>query len=107
MRFLSRLAAVPLSAAALLILPNAAAAHHHRTTAQPVTIQIACFRGPWREIIWDRAEVGFTDSLVAYGYSFAEADAIGTRVCRDPDGVDNPQHMVDMVRHILRTQPPR
>jgi len=89
-------------AACLLAAPTLAAAQN-----RAVTIQIACFRGPWHEIIWDRPEVSFTDGLVAYGYSYAEAEAIGFRVCRDPEGVDNPQHSVDVVHQILRTNPPR
>lgn len=92
----------PLALAALLTAPTLASAHGHA-----VRIGIECFRGPWQEIIWDRPEVGFTDDLVAYGYSFAEAEAIGTRVCRDPAGRDDPQHMVNVVQHILRTEPPR
>ncbi|GAB4261579.1 MAG: hypothetical protein Kow0013_06200 [Pararhodobacter sp.] len=95
-----------LAAAFLAVVPTVAAAHAQRG-AQRVVVHIECFRGPWREIIWDRPEVGFTDDLVALGYSFAEAEAIGYRVCRDPEGRDDPQHMADVVRDILRTQPPR
>lgn len=96
-----------LTAAALLALPTVAAAQSRHTAAQTVTIQIACFRGPWQEIIWDRPEVSFTDDLVAYGYSEADALAIGTRICRDPQGVTDPAHMVGVLQQILRTQPPR
>jgi hypothetical protein len=88
--------------AALILTPTLAQAQNHQ-----VRIGIECFRGPWQEIIWDRPEVGFTDDLVAYGYSFAEAEAIGTRVCRDPQGIDDPHYLVGVVRHLLRTQPPR
>jgi hypothetical protein len=95
-----------LAAACLTAVPTLAAAHV-QAGAQRVVVHIECFRGPWREIIWDRPEVGFTDDLVALGYSYAEAEAIGTRVCRDPEGRDNPQHMADVVREILRTEPPR
>jgi len=94
-------------AAALLALPTAAAAHNHRAAAEPVSIRIACFRGPWQEIIWDRPDVSFTDGLVAAGYSQSDALAIGTRICRDPEGVNNHQHLVDTLRHILRTEPRR
>ena len=95
-----------LTAAALLALPGVASAHSHRQAVQPVTIQIACFRGPWREIIWDRAEVSFTDDLVAAGYSLTQAEAIGTRICRDPQGVENPQYLVGVLQGILRTERP-
>jgi hypothetical protein len=106
---MTRSATLAIAAACLLAVPTLAAAHdrHSHATAQRATIQIACFRGPWREIIWDRAEVAFTEDLVAYGYSYAEADAIGTRVCRDPRGVDTPQALTDILRDVLRTQPPR
>lgn len=98
---------LPLIAAVLMALPTASFAHPH-TAAQPqAPIQIACFRGPWQEIIWDRPEVSFTDHLVHHGYTQDQALAIGTRICRDPQGVNNPQHMVDTLRHILRTEPPR
>ena len=96
-----------LTAAALLALPTAAlATHPHGATTGP-TIQIACFRGPWQEIIWDRPEVSFTDDLVAVGYSEADALAIGTRICRDPQGVSDPNHMVGVLQGILRSEPPR
>ena len=106
---MNRLTRITLAAASLLAVPTLAAAHvrHAPAAVRPMTIQISCFRGPWREIIWDRAEARFTDDLVAYGYSYAEADAIGTRICRDPEGVDNPQNLVGVLRGILRTQPPR
>ena len=73
-------------AASLLAVPTLAAAHvrHSPAAARPLTIQISCFRGPWQEIIWDRAEARFTDDLVAY-----------------------PQYLVGVLRGILRTQPPR
>ena len=98
-----------LAALCLSAVPSLASAHASRgaAAAQRVTIPVACFRGPWHEIIWDRPEVRFTDALVAYGYSYAEAEAIGFRVCRDPEGVDNPQHSVDVMHQILRTNPPR
>lgn len=93
--------------AALLALPTVAAAHNHRTAAQPVSIRISCFRGPWQEIIWDRPEVVFLDGLTAYGYSPSDALAIGTRVCHDPQGVTDPSYLVGVLQSILRTQRPR
>jgi len=110
---MTRFAALTLAAAGLLAVPTLATAHvrhgdhDDRAAAQQVTIHIACFRGPWREIIWDHAEPSFTDDLVAYGYSYSEADAISTRVCRDLHGVDDPQYLVGVVNDILRTHPPR
>ena len=49
----------------------------------------------------------FTDALVAYGYSYAEAEAIGYRACRDPQGVDDPDYLAGVVREMLRSHPPR
>lgn len=101
-----RLPVLIVAAALGLAIPAQA---HDRSGAHPrqVAIQIHCFRGPWREIIWDRPEVSFTDDLVAVGYSQSEALAIGTRICRDPEGVQNPGHLVDVLRQILRTERPR
>ncbi|HPD93156.1 MAG: hypothetical protein H6900_10480 [Rhodobacter sp.] len=98
-----------LAALCLSAVPSLASAHASRgaAAAQRVTIPVACFRGPWHEIIWDRPEVRFTDALVAYGYSYAEAEAIGYRACRDPQGVDDPDYLAGVVREMLRSHPPR
>ena len=108
-----RVSPAALAAACLLIIPTlaptpaSAHARHGQAGAERVTIRIDCFRGPWHEIIWDRPEVNFTDDLVSYGYSFAEAEAIGYRVCRDPQGVDDPDYLVGTLRGLLRDHPPR
>lgn len=112
---MSRLTIATLAAACLLALPTVAAAHERHydrddaTATAPVRavpIRISCFRGPWREIIWDHANPSFTDDLVAYGYSYSEAWAIANRICQDPRGVDNSQYLVDVTQDILRTHPP-
>lgn len=64
-------------------------------------VYVSCFRGPWREVIWDRPEGIFVDSLVAVGYDFTNAMAIATRVCRDITLVDNNEALrLEMVRII-------
>ena len=69
-------------------------------------ITISCFRGPWQDVIWDRPEPVFVDSLVAAGYTFPEAHAISERVCRDIDGVDDPGHSRAVLAQIFRDTPP-
>lgn len=95
--------------AALLSTGGMASADHHAAgaTNQAGVITISCFRGPWEEVIWDRPEPVFVDSLVAYGYSFPEAHAIAERVCRDAAGVDRPDVSTEVLLGILRASPPR
>lgn len=47
------------------------------------TVYVSCYRGPWTDVIWDRPEAIFVDSLVSVGYDYTNALAIATRVCRD------------------------
>lgn len=79
---------------------------HQNLQVQRVTVTISCFRGPWQDVIWDRPEPVFVDSLVAAGYTFPEAHAISERVCRDIDGVDNPGHSQAVLAQIFRESPP-
>ena len=79
---------------------------HSNLQVQRVTVTISCFRGPWQDVIWDRPEPVFVDSLVAAGYTFPEAHAISERVCRDIDGVDNPGHSQAVLAQIFRDTPP-
>jgi len=79
---------------------------HQNIRVEQVTVTISCFRGPWQDVIWDRPEPVFVDSLVAAGYSFPEAHAISERVCRDIDGVDNPAHSRAVLAQIFRETPP-
>ncbi|MFD2853635.1 hypothetical protein ACFSZS_00870 [Seohaeicola zhoushanensis] len=60
---------------------------------------MSCFRGPWKEVIWDRANPVFIDSLIKVGYDYPSAHAIGERICRDASLVDNPEGMkAEMIR---------
>lgn len=52
-------------------------------------IHVSCYRGPWKEVIWDRPNAVFLDSLRAIGYDYATAEAIAERICRDPALVGN------------------
>lgn len=66
-----------------------------------VQIHISCYRGPWKEVIWDRPNPVFIDSLVSAGYGYPEATAIAERICRDPALVQNPGSMSRKIREIL------
>lgn len=62
-------------------------------------ITVSCFRGPWEQVIWDRANPVFIDSLIEVGYDYPTAQAIGERVCRDQSLVRNPDGLKnEMVR---------
>ena len=54
-----------------------------RGTVTPGVVTVSCFRGPWTEVIWDRPNPVFVDSLV---YDFQLADttvAAGSRKFAD------------------------
>lgn len=82
------------AAAALLAAPVSAGPRETTGTKEAAlvkkTITISCFRGPWTEVIWDRANAPFIDSLIDVGYDYATAYAIGERICRDPALVGRP-----------------
>lgn len=92
-----KLKMIAAAAAALLALPayagNVTYHYHKQGVAQPTgnVIHVSCWRGPWREVIWDRPNAVFVDSLVAVGYDFSTAHAIAERVCRDKTLVGNPE----------------
>lgn len=67
---------------------------------------ISCFRGPWRQVIWDRPNAIFLDDLVKLGYTETEALSIGTRICRDEYGVGQPDYLMATLRELIATQPP-
>ncbi|KIN70892.1 hypothetical protein Z945_3356 [Sulfitobacter noctilucae] len=78
------------------------AKHHHHGAYGPTGHQIvvSCFRGPWKEVIWDRPNAVFIDSLVSVGYDFSTAQAIGERVCRDQRLVGNPAALKTTMERI-------
>lgn len=69
------------------------------------TVVVSCFRGPWNDVIWDRANPEFTDSLIKVGYSYSTAVAIGERICRDPGLVDNKEGLRTAMTRILQETP--
>lgn len=91
-------------------LPMAAAADGYKThshgayAAGAKVITVSCFRGPWKEVIWDRPNSVFIDSLVRVGYDYPTATAIGERVCRDDALVGKPGALKATMRQILRNR---
>ncbi|MHA6346901.1 hypothetical protein [Roseivivax sp. CAU 1761] len=80
--------------------------HAHKQAAADVprfkggTIVVSCFRGPWKEVIWDRPNSNFVQSLVAIGYDYPTAHAVAERVCRDDELVNNPEGLKAEMRRI-------
>jgi hypothetical protein len=106
MTFKTILPATALAASLTAGLTAPASAHHHTRAVEGVTIVVSCFRGPWEDVIWDRPNPVFVDSLVTAGYSFPEAHAIAERVCRDPDTVGDHDGMRRVMEGILANTPP-
>ncbi|WP_226779073.1 hypothetical protein [Oceaniglobus trochenteri] len=84
--------------------------HHHKHaygtyTISNVTIVVSCYRGPWREVIWDRPNAVFYDSLVNAGYAPATAHAVAERICRDDKLVGNMENMIEEIKRVIRQAP--
>lgn len=73
--------------------------------AAPITI--SCYRGPWKEVIWDRPNPIFIDTLMENGYSIVTASSIAHRICRDPGLVGRlgDGSAVAVLKRILRETP--
>jgi len=71
-----------------------------------VTVTVSCFRGPWDDVIWDRPEPVFVDSLVNAGYTYPEAHSMAERVCRDSTGVGSPENLRATMLGIIANEPP-
>ena len=58
--------------AAALAAANSASAYSYdyHTAVQRVVVTVSCYRGPWDDVIWDRPNPVFVDSLVSASYSF-------------------------------------
>jgi hypothetical protein len=106
MTFKASLAMAAFGGLFLTSLPHVAQAHHHTRVVEQVTIVVSCYRGPWEDVIWDRPNPVFTDSLVAAGYTFPEAHAIAERVCRDPSTVGSNDGLHAVMTRILASTPP-
>lgn len=93
---------------AALALPGMAQADHKtHKTAVAKQITVSCYRGPWKDVIWDRPNAVFIDSLVAVGYKFSTAHAIGERVCRDRSLVGDTDALKAEMQRIWRESPAR
>jgi len=68
-------------------------------------IIVSCFRGPWKEVIWDRPNSNFIDSLINIGYDYPTSHAIAERVCRDDWLVGNESGMKSEMIRIYRESP--
>lgn len=64
-------------------------------------ILVSCYRGPWHQVIWDRANPEFIASLEAIGIEAVEARVIADSICRDPRLVNNPDEMAAEVRRVV------
>lgn len=73
---------------------------------QTVVVTVSCFRGPWQEVIWDRPQPIFIDSLMNAGYSLATAQAIAERACRDPSLVGDREGLKAEGYRLLSIVPP-
>ncbi|MFC3614377.1 hypothetical protein ACFORG_11440 [Lutimaribacter marinistellae] len=74
--------------------------------SKPYNITISCYRGPTQGVIWDRPNAVFVEDLVAIGYSYPQATAIGERVCRDEWGVGQHDYMRNSLLEIIARTPP-
>lgn len=87
--------------------PAVATTYQNNTAGNAVYVTVSCFRGPSQQVIWDRPNPVFIDSLVSAGYTFPEAHAIGERVCRDASTVDRPDRAIQVMHQIIAQNPPR
>ncbi|MDK3019028.1 hypothetical protein [Pseudodonghicola flavimaris] len=90
---------VMIAAALLGALATQASAEAYKLTADGNTMIVSCFRGPWKDVIWDRPNSNFIDSLIDFGYDYPNAHAIAERICRDDRLVNNKEAMkAEMIR---------
>lgn len=95
-----------LAVSALATFGTVAAADGNQVRVQPHTITVSCYRGPWRDTIWDHPQAVFIESLVAYGYSYPEAQALSMRICRDVTLVDDTEGLIAATYAAMAAQPP-
>lgn len=79
-------------------------AHTHVVESGP-TITVSCYRGPWEDVIWDRPNSVFIDSLVTVGYDINTASSIAERICRDSDLVGDTEGLKAEMKRIYREVP--
>lgn len=96
--------------AATLMLVGSAMAERKSQPTRPGTSGpewiISCYRGPFEAVAWDKPNAIFVDELVEYGYSPAQAMAIGRRICRDEYGVGDEDYLRSTLLRILSETPP-
>lgn len=97
-----------LSLIAALAFPGVAQADHKKQTGvEKKQVVVSCFRGPWKDVIWDRPNGIFVDSLVNVGYDFPTAHAIAERICRDSLLVGDSDALKAEMQRVLRERPAR
>lgn len=79
--------------------------HAHHTHESGPAITVSCYRGPWEDVIWDRPNPVFVDSLVTVGYDINTASSIAERICRDPDLVGDTDGLKAEMKRIYREIP--
>lgn len=90
---------VILAAALLIGTACQVSAEGYKLIADGNTLIVSCFRGPWKDVIWDRPNSNFIDSLIDFGYDYPNAHAIAERICRDDHLVGNKAAMkAEMIR---------
>lgn len=90
---------VILAAALLVGTACQVSAEGYKLVADGNTLIVSCFRGPWKDVIWDRPNSNFIDSLIDFGYDYPNAHAIAERICRDDHLVGNkPAMKAEMIR---------
>lgn len=92
---------------ALASVPGAAheLEHHSHVTYSSNVITVACYRGPWNQVLWDRGLPEFYDSLTNAGYTSERARAIADRVCRDQRLVGNPDALRNEALRVISATP--
>jgi hypothetical protein len=68
-------------------------------------VTVSCFRGPFTVTAWDHPEAIFVESLVAVGYDYPSAFAIGERICKDSTLVGNPDGLKAAMEQIIAEAP--
>lgn len=99
-----------LTAICLMALSAPAVAHesteHQKNVTQSHRIELSCYRGPFKDVIWDRAYPNFVASLESYGYPRYQAQLMADSICRDPSFIDNPDAMKTSVIEMIKQTPP-
>lgn len=75
------------------------------TSIAQETIVISCYRGPWKEVIWDRPNGVFIDSLRANGYNLETAQNIAHYICRNEELVFEPKKAKAALKEIMAETP--